>query len=227
MTTKTHKTADVSTPTNGAETLPAILLNAAKDVNTALDDTAKITLDGDAAALSFIIKAEGKQAETFLIPQRGLLALAIEGAKRTLSKDTASSLPKLTKASDRDAAIREVISAWTSGYADMASKKRAEKAPAAAQSGGKFKLPFGRLLIEAELNDVIPNDEKAKIWLKKVQDMSDEIFTIWVEKQLDKETTNPSKALVSAIERLTARATEKAEREKAEALAAIGDLNEF
>jgi hypothetical protein len=216
MTTQSKKPNQAATD---EATLPLIRLETCKAVNQALDDTFEISTNADGkiiAARFFLGDGKETQKEEITIPKSGLIALAIEGAKRTLSKDTASSLPKLTKIEERDAAIREIISVWVAGYADLASKRKAEKAAVSGGTASKTaKLPFPRMTLQAEIRASIPKkelNEKVETWLQTIEDASDDAFEVFILAVQAGESKN--KYAKAALESLARKA--EAERLKAE-----------
>jgi hypothetical protein len=195
------------------------VFKAAKELNQMIDESLALACaENGTVSASFRIAAEGFLVETVTIPHKAVVALIGEGMKRVASKDTAGNVS--------DETLRKVIAIWSEGYADAASKKKAERTPAA--STAKFRLPFGRLLIEKAVEDQLPLEgtpegDKAHAALAKIRTLDDEKFILWVEAK--SQGDKASKPLVDALARLTAEAAKKAEAEKAQALAELEDLD--
>lgn len=180
-------------------------LESCKDVN-ALIEKGKLTVKKD--SVSFTIP----ELEVNFTLAAILEVLIQDGLKKTLSAYTAS----FAKAGKVPEAIQDTINVWREGkFLTPSEKEKASKTPTMAASGKTFKLPFGRMLIEGKLRDILGADDAR---VKKIESLNDELFSALIEAK------GNEGYLSQAIAELAMEAKRKLEAEKASLLAEFGDL---
>ena len=180
-------------------------LETCKDVNT-LIEKGKLTVKKD--SISFSIP----ELDVNLTLVSILETLIQDGLKKTLSAYTAS----FAKAGKVPDAIAETLEVWREGkYLTPSEKEKALKVPTMAASGKTFKLPFGRMLIEGKLRDILGLDD---VRVKKIESLNDDLFIALIEAK------GGEGYLSQAIAELATEAKRKLEAEKASLLAEFGDL---
>ena len=180
-------------------------LETCKDVNT-LVEKGKLTVKKDSVSFSI-----PELAVNFTLVSI-LETLIQDGLKKTLSAYTAS----FAKAGKVPDAIQETLEVWREGkFLTPSEKEKASKAPTMAASGKSFKLPFGRMLIEGKLRDILGPDDAR---FKKIESLNDELFTALIEAK------GNEGYLSQALTQLADEAKAKLEKEKASLLAEFGDL---
>ena len=180
-------------------------LQSCKDVNPHIE-SGRLHLDDE--GLRFSIPSLNVSFTAHSI----LETLIQDGLKKTLSAYTAS----FAKAGKVPDAIAETLEVWREGkFLTPSEKEKALKAPTMAASGKTFKLPFGRMLIEGKLHDILGADD---IRVKKIESLNDELFLALIEAK------GNEGYLSQAIAELAMEAKRKLEAEKASLLAEFGDL---
>lgn len=180
-------------------------LETCKDVNT-LIEKGKLAVKKD--SISFSIP----ELDVNLTLASILETLIQDGLKKTLSAYTAS----FAKAGKVPDAIAETLEVWREGkFLTPSEKEKASKAPTMAASGKTFKLPFGRMLIEGKLRDILGADD---VRVKKIESLNDDLFLALIEAK------GGEGYLAQAIAELAMEAKRKLEAEKASLLAEFGDL---
>lgn len=180
-------------------------LETCKDVN-ALVEKGKLTVKKD--SISFSIP----ELSVNLTLTSVLETLIQDGLKKTLSAYTAS----FAKAGKVPDAIQETLEVWREGkFLTPSEKEKASKAPTMAASGKSFKLPFGRMLIEGKLRDILGPDDAR---VKKIESLNDDLFVALIEAK------GGEGYLSQTIAELAMEAKAKLEKEKASLLAEFGDL---
>lgn len=180
-------------------------LESCKDVN-ALIEKGKLTVKKD--TVSFTIP----DLDVNLTLVSILETLIQDGLKKTLSAYTAS----FAKAGKVPDAIADTLAVWREGkFLTPSEKEKALKVPTMAASGKSFKLPFGRVLIEGKLRDILGPDD---VRVKKIESLTDDLFLALIEAK------GSEGYLLQAITQLADEAKRKLEVEKANLLAEFGDL---
>ena len=164
-----------------------------------------------------LIIVKGKP--TFSIPDLGVTftsheaiqSLLRNGAKKVLSAYTASQKTRI------NAAIIETVEVWREDkpYLTVGEKEKANKVTVPTGTGKTFKLPFGRMLIEGKLRDILGPDD---VRVKKIESLNDDLFVALIEAK------GGEGYLSQAIAELAMEAKRKLEAEKASLLAEFGDL---
>ena len=180
-------------------------LETCKDVN-ALVEKGKLTVKKDSVSFSI------PELDVNLTLVSILETLIQDGLKKTLSAYTAS----FAKAGKVPDAITDTINVWREGkYLTPSEKEKASKVPTMAATGKTFKLPFGRMLIEGKLRDILGPDD---IRVKKIESLNDDLFLALIEAK------GGEGYLSQALAELAMEAKRKLEAEKASLLAEFGDL---
>lgn len=203
MATKAKNETKNKTPVLALATMSK--LQSCKDVNIHIE-SGRLHLDEE--GLRFSIPSLNVSFTAHAI----LETLIQDGLKKTLSAYTAS----FAKAGKVPEAIVDTINVWREGkYLTPSEKEKASKAPTMAASGKTFKLPFGRMLIEDKLRDILGPDD---VRVKKIESLNDDLFLALIEAK------GGEGYLSQAIAELAMEAKRKLEEEKASLLAEFGDL---
>lgn len=180
-------------------------LETCKDVNS-LIEKGKLAIKKD--SISFSIPELDVNFTLVSI----LEILIQDGLKKTLSAYTAS----FAKAGKVPDAIADTLAVWREGkFLTPSEKEKSTKVAVSTGTGKTFKLPFGRLLIEGKLKDILGADDAR---VKKIESLTDDLFLALIEAK------GNEGYLAQAITQLADEAKAKLEAEKASLLAEFGDL---
>lgn len=180
-------------------------LTSCKDVNPHIE-SGKLHLDEE--GLRFSIPSLNVSFTAHSI----LEAIIRDGLKKILSAYTAG----FAKSGKVQEAIVDTINVWREGkFLTPSEKEKANKIPVLAGTGKAFKLPFGRVLIEGKLRDILGPDD---VRVKKIESLNDDLFVALIEAK------GNEGYLLQAITQLADEAKAKLEAEKASLLAEFGDL---
>lgn len=203
MTSKAKNETENKIPVLALATMAK--LQSCKDVNPHIE-SGKLHLDEE--GLRFSIPSLNVSFTAHSI----LEAIIRDGLKKILSAYTAG----FAKSGKVQEAIVDTINVWREGkYLTPSEREKATKVAVSAASGKTFKLPFGRLLIEGKLRDILGADD---VRVKKIESLNDDLFLALIEAK------GNEGYLSQAIAELAMEAKRKLEAEKASLLAEFGDL---
>lgn len=187
-------------------------------MNTNTQETAALTFTTCAQFNEAIRKVTSLDdlAGTFGINNEVALKLAIEGACRVMSKDTAGNVSIES--------IDAIMKVWGEGFKDKAEKaayERTMKQAAVPSKGHNAKgAGFGRFELLGAISDLIGNDKKKQASLEKVKGYDEATFTTFIRVQGAK----PGSLVAQAIANLSKAAKAKADAELAATLESLEDL---